>query len=57
LILRYEKHFLDATRKIFWTAQTKRDAGYALRYKQENAEEKYGPNRSTYAADEARIAA
>ena len=23
MILRYEKHFLDATRKIFWTAQIK----------------------------------
>ena len=57
MILRYEKHFLDATRKIFWTAQTERDAGYAPRYKQENAEEKYGPNRSSYAADEARIVA
>jgi hypothetical protein len=33
LILRYQKHFLDATRKIFWTPQTERDAGYAPRYK------------------------
>jgi len=48
---------LDAARKIFWTPQTERDAGYAPRYKQENAEEKYGPNRSAYPADEARIAA
>ena len=35
MILRYEKHFLDATRKIFWTPQTERDAGYSPRYKQE----------------------
>jgi hypothetical protein len=27
------EHFLDATRKIFWTPQTERDAGYAPRYK------------------------
>jgi len=55
----------DLVGHIFWTLpekffgrpKSKGDAGYAPRYKPENAEEKYGPNRSAYAADEARIAA
>ena len=46
---RAQKNFLDVLKR--------RDVGYAPRYKLENAEEEYWPNRSAYVADEARIAA